>query len=143
MATNPEKVKAMEEWPLLSNPKELRGFLGLTSYYHRLVRNYGKITAPLTRLLKKEGFEWSEEATQAMNLLKTAMKEVPILSLPNFNEPFVLETDASRTGLGAVMSQRGLPIAFFNHGLTSKAQYKSVYKRELMAVQKWRHYLLG
>ena len=146
VAIDPKKVKAMEEWPLLSNPKELRGFLGLTSYYHRFVINYGKITAPLTRLLKKEGFEWSEEATQAVNLLKPAMKEVPILTLPDFNEPFVLETDASGTGLDAVMSQIGSPIAFFSHALTGKAQYKSVYERELMAivmvVQKWRHYLL-
>ena len=90
MVADPEKVKAMEEWPLPSNPKELRGVLGLTSYYHRFVRNYGKIAASLTKLLKNEGFEWSEEATQAVNLLKTTMKEVPILSLPDFNEPFVL-----------------------------------------------------
>ena len=76
----------------------------MTGYYHRFVKNYGKIVAPLTKLLKKNEFEWSEEATQAVNLLKTAMKEVPILSLPDFNEPFVLETDASETRVGAVMS---------------------------------------
>ena len=70
-----------------------------------------------------------------------------ILSLPDFNEPFVLEIDASETGLGTIMSQRGHPIAFFSHALTGRAQYKLVYERELMAividVQKWRHYLLG
>ena len=119
----------------------------MTSYYRRFVRNYGKTTASLTKLLKKEGFEWSEESTQAVNLLKTIMKEVPILSLPDFNEPFVLETDASKTGLGTVMSQRGRPIAFFSHALIGKAQYKLVYERELMAIvmaiQKWGHYILG
>ena len=129
------------------NPKELRGFLGLTGYYRRFVRNYGKTTASLTKLLKKEGFEWSEKATQAVNLLKTNMKEVPILSLTDFNEPFVMETDASRTGLGTVMSQRGCPIAFFSHALIGKAQYKLVYERELMVIvmdiQKWGHYILG
>ena len=108
---------------------------------------YRKIAAPLTKLFKKVGFEWSEDATQVVNLLKTTMKEVHILSLLDFNEPFVLETEASRTGLGVVMSQRGHPIAFFSHALTGKAQYKSVYEKELMAIvmaiQKCRHYLLG
>ena len=79
----------------------------MTSYYCCFVRNYGKIAASLKKLLKKEGFEWLKEATQAVNLLKTTMKEVPILSLPDFIEPFVLETDAFGIGLGAVMSQRG------------------------------------
>ena len=147
VVADPEKVKAMEEWPLPSNPKELRGFLRLNGYYRRFVKNYGKIAASLTKLLKKEGFEWSEEATQAVNLLKTTMKEVPILSLPDFNETFMLEIDASGIGLGAVMSQRGRLITFFSHALTGKAQYKLVYERELMvivmAIQKWRHYLLG
>ena len=113
-----EKVKAMEEWPLSSNTKELRGFLGLTGYYRHFVRNYGKIAASLTKLLKNEGFKWSEEATQAVNLLKTTMKEVPILSLPDFNEPFVLEIDASGTGLGMVMSQRGRPCDAPNPGVS-------------------------
>ena len=69
-----------------------------------------------------------------MNLLKTTMKEVPILSLLDFNEPFVLETDAFGTGLGAVLCQRGRPITFFSHALIGRAQYKSVYERELMTI---------
>lgn len=82
-----------------------------------------------------------------MEELKEAMCSVPILALPNFEEEFILEIDASGASLGALLSQRGRPIAFFSQALNGRACYKSVYERELMAIvfaiQKWRHYLLG
>ena len=90
--------------------------------------------------------EWSKEATQAVNLLKTTMKKVPILSLPDLMIHLCWKLMLSRLVWSNCVS-KSIRIAFFNHALTGKAQYKLVYERELMAIvmaiQKWRHYLLG
>ena len=144
---DPTKIAAMIEWPEPRNLKSLRGFLGLTGYYRRFIKGYGSIAAPLTALLKKNAFQWSMEAGKAFNDLKTAMVAPPVLATPNFSKIFVVECDASKHGLGAVLMQEGRPIAYLSQALKGKNLLLSTYEKEflalVLAIQKWRHYLLG
>ena len=125
----------------------MRGFLGLTGYYRKFVRNYGVIARPLTNLLKKGQFRWTEEAEDAFKALKQAMTSTPTLAMPNFNEPFVIESDASSAGIGVMLTQQGRPIAFMSRALGITKQSWSTYAKEMFAIvqaiRTWRPYLLG
>ena len=104
---DPKKIEAMQDWPHPKTLKSLRGFLGLTGYYLKFVKNYGKIVAPLTALLKKNSFTWTPTTAQDFQTLNMAMCTTPFLALPNFKNTFVLECDASGKGIGAVLMQEG------------------------------------
>lgn len=142
-----EKIKAMENWPTPRNLKALRGFLGLTGYYRRFVAHYGTISKPLTQLLKKGAWGWNNDVEAAFKKLKEAMMNTPVLALPDFQKSFVLETDACYNGVGAVLMQEERPLAYLSKHLANKHLGLSTYEKELlaiiMAVQKWRYYLLG
>ncbi|KAB5521739.1 hypothetical protein DKX38_026058 [Salix brachista] len=108
--------------------------LGLTGYYRKFVRNYGLIARTLTNLLKKGQFCWNTEAEEAFQTLKKAMTTTPILAMPNFNDTFIVETDASGNGIGAVLQQQGKPIAFMSRALgVSKCSW-STYAKDMLAV---------
>ena len=92
---DPEKVAVMLEWPKPNMPKAMRGFLGLTGYYHKFIQNYGKIAGPLNQMLKKNGFTWSTAAEEAFRRLKEAMTKAPILASPDFSKKIIVECDAS------------------------------------------------
>jgi predicted permease len=98
-------------------------------------------------LLKKDNFKWENQHTQSFNALKHKMIIAPVLALPNFTLPFILETDASGAGIGAVLIQQGQPIAYYNQALGPKASAQSTYHKGalaiLLALKRWRHYFLG
>jgi hypothetical protein len=141
------KIQAMVDWPLSTTIKALRGFLGLTGYYRKFIRGYGAIVAPLTAMPKMNSFSYSESAQEAFVALKTAVTQAPLLALPNFSQPFLIECDTSGVGIGAVLMQGNRPIAFLSKALKGKALHMSTYEKELFdlvtAIQKWRPYLLG
>ncbi|MCH79343.1 hypothetical protein A2U01_0000091, partial [Trifolium medium] len=147
VAVDPAKVQCIQDWPTPRNVKGVRGFLGLTGYYRKFIKNYGKIAKPLTELTKKDNFSWGSEASLAFEQLKQVMTTSPVLILPNFSLPFEIECDAAGRGLGAVLMQNKQPIAYFSKALSEGNLTKSVYEKELMAlvlsIQHWRHYLLG
>jgi len=137
----------VQQWPIPSTVKELRSFLGLAGYYRKFVKGYAVITKPLTQLLKKGEFCWGSEAEAAFLKLKQALTSAPVLAFLDFSKPFVVEIDASATGIGVVLMQAGHPLAFISRALGPKWQQLSVYEKELLAVvhavQKWEQYLSG
>uniref|UniRef100_A0A8R7RBD8 Reverse transcriptase domain-containing protein n=1 Tax=Triticum urartu TaxID=4572 RepID=A0A8R7RBD8_TRIUA len=145
VATGPEKTHAMLAWPTPTTATELRDFLGLTGYYRKFFAHYGIIAKPLTSLLTKKGFEWTERAQIAFDLLKRGMVTAPVLTLPDFARSFSLETDACDTSVDAVLAQEGHPVTFFSKALSMRKQKLSTYEKEfiavMMVIDKWRAYL--
>ena len=143
----PEKVQAIQQWPTPCTSQALRGFLGLAGFYRRFIRGYAALAAPLTKLLRHGQFDWSQEADTAFQNLKNALTVVPVLALPDFSTPFMVETDTSGSGMGAVLTLGGHPLAYYNKQFFPKLLNSSTYVRELAAitatVKKWRQYLLG
>jgi hypothetical protein len=131
---DPKKIEAMQDWPHPKTLKSLRGFLGLTGYYHKFVKNYGKIATPLTALLKKNSFTWTPTIAQDFQTLKMAMCTTPVLALPDFTKTFVLECDASGKGIGVVLMQEGRPLAFTSKKLSERNLGKSIYEKEMLAI---------
>lgn len=142
-----DKVAVVEDWPTPSSARQLRGFLGLAGYYRRFIQNFGVVAAPLTQLLKKEGFLWNPQAAKAFQELKQALTSSHVLHLPDFTKSFVVECDASESGFGAVLHQGAGPVAFFSRPFAARHNKLAAYERELIglvqAVRHWRPYLWG
>ena len=169
---DPGKIEAVRDWKQPTTESELRGFLGLSGYYRRFVPQYAKIASPLHNLLGNSGASnkkpkklrnstgpwcsrWSTECTKAFNDLKERLISAPILGYPDFKLPFILETDASFAGLGAVLSQQQgnskVVISYASRSLRETEKNMSNYssmKLELVALKwaisdKFRDILIG
>ncbi|GBG64197.1 hypothetical protein CBR_g40897 [Chara braunii] len=146
------KIAAIRDWPTPRTLTELRSFLGLANYYRKFVRNFSTIVAPLRRLLRKETiWKWDKDCTSAMKKLKQALREYPVLKVADPSLPFVVTTDASQYGIGAVLQQDDgngyRPVEFMSTRMPSEKVATSNYERELYALRQaldhWKHYLLG
>jgi hypothetical protein len=131
---DPNKIKVMMDWPVPKTLKNLRGFLGLTGYYRKFVWNYGRIATTLMKLTKKDAFSWTPEATKSFEELKEVMCKTPVLTTLDFTKTFIVECDASRNGIGAVLMQEGRPLAFESRPLKGKDLHKPIYVKEMMAI---------
>lgn len=147
VSVDPAKIKSVVEWPVPMTLKALRGFLGLAGYYRKFIRGFGTLAAPLTHLLRKDAFSWTQEAEKAFQDLKNALTSPPVLKLPDFSQPFVVECDACGVGIGAILIQEERPVAYFSEALKPSALSISTYEKEMLAIvkaiRKWRPYLLG
>ena len=105
------------------------------------VKNYGRIKAPLTTLLKKGAFSWTPEETKAFEHLKEAMCLALVLATPDFTRTFIVEYDTSRNGIGVILMQEGRPVAFESHPIKGKYLQKAIYEKEMLEIlhslKKW------
>ncbi|XP_071678240.1 uncharacterized protein [Lolium perenne] len=147
VAMDADKVAAVAAWPTPRSPRALRGFLGLAGYYRKFIRDFGLIASPLTRLLRHEAFAWDDEATAAFEALKGALTTGPVLQMPDFDRPFIVDCDASGAGFGAVLHQGDGPLAYFSRPFAARHLKLAAYEQELIglvqAVRHWRPYLWG
>jgi transposase InsO family protein len=145
-----EKVNAVRNWEIPTKVKDVESFLGFANFYRRFIKDFSHIAAPLNRLKGKEGWKWEEEEQKAFEELKKRITEEPVLSLPQKEGKFRVETDASGYAVGGVLSQeqegKWKPIAFLSRTMTPAERNYEIYDKELLAIiealQKWRQYLL-
>lgn len=151
---DPEKVRAVAEWPTPTSRNEVQRFLGFANFYRKFIRSFSTVAAPLHDLTSvKMPFQWSPAADRAFSHLKQSFSSAPVLVLPDPLRQFVVEVDASDVGVGAVLSQHSSqderlhPCAFLSRKLTGAERNYDVGNRELLAVkvalEEWRHWLEG
>ena len=128
---DPEKVRAIIEWPSPSNIFEVRSFHGLARFYRKFVRNFSGICAPMMDTVKKNHkyFSWTEEAEKCFKVLKEKITEQPILFLPDFEKTFQVRCDASGLAIGEVLSQDNRLVAYFSEKLNDTKKKYSTYDK--------------
>ncbi|KAL0820853.1 hypothetical protein ABMA28_005522 [Loxostege sticticalis] len=149
---NEDKVLAVLNYPIPKTIKEIKAFLGLIGYYRRFIKDFSKITKPLTNCLKKnKSIKIDEEYIKSFETCKELLVNAPLLQFPNFSIPFILTTDASNTALGAVLSQGTIgqdkPVAYASRTLNNAESKYSAIEKELLAIiwatKHFRPYLYG
>jgi RNase H-like domain found in reverse transcriptase/Reverse transcriptase (RNA-dependent DNA polymerase)/Integrase zinc binding domain len=150
---DPQKIKAVEEWPTPENVKDVQAFLGLTNYYRKFVWDYSKVAKPLTDLTKKDvPFLWEKNCRKAFDGLKDALTHTGVIAMFDPEKEAILETDASDYAIAACLAQLGKdgkrhPVAYFSRKMTGPECNYDIHDKELLAVveafKHWRVYLEG
>jgi hypothetical protein len=152
ISTDPEKIAAVTRWPIPKSVHDVRSFLGICSYYRRFIKNFSEIARPLYKLTEKgEKFNWSQECQVAMTTLQRCLTSAPILCYPDTTKTFILDTDASGFGMGAVLSQihdnQEHVVAYYSKIPSKPERQYCVTRRELLAIvqsiKHFHHYLYG
>ena len=148
MSVDLEKVEVVMSWERPKSVFEIRSFLGLVGYYRRFIEDFSRLTAPMTRLTRKEvKFDWDDRCEKAFQELKRMLTSAPILIVPDRRQRYTLYCDASRAGLGCALMQLGRVVAYGSRQFKSHEQNYPTYDMELAAVlfalKIWRHYLYG
>jgi hypothetical protein len=139
VTTDPQKTEVVNQWPVPTCVKEVQSFLGLANYYRRFVKDFATIASPLHKLTQKQSqFDWTEECQRSFEQLKTKLTSAPLLVFPNFTKKFILDTDASNSGIGAVLSQmdeQGCErvVAYASRVLSKPERNYCVTRKELLA----------
>ena len=163
ISTNPKKVEAVAKWPTPQTVYDVRSFLGFVGYYRRFIKNFSKIAKPIREVItglenqskrsaKKTFVEWTEAADSAFEHLKKLCISTPILAYPDYKLPFVLHTDSSSEGLGAVLYQKQngkmRVIAYASRSVSKAESHYPAHKLEFLALkwavcEKFHEYLYG
>ena len=152
ISPDPDKIEAIKDYPIPKKLKHVRGFLGLSGFYRRFISNFAHLAKPLYNLTKKDvPFNWTPDCQEAFDKLKAALTSESVLAFPDFQKPFVLATDASKTGIGACLSQvhdgQLKPVGFAGRGFTKAESNYTTTEQELLGVvfgiQHFRVYLTG
>jgi len=152
--TDTAKTEQIKNWPVPKSIKEIQSFLGLANYYRKFVRGFSEISAPLESCLSKKftKFQWTNDMQQSFEAIKERLVSAPVLKYPSNTDIFILDTDASSTGIGAVLSQRDKEgnenvIYYASNRLSKTEQNYCTTRKELLAIYHYtkffRHYLLG
>ena len=148
IATDPKKIKAIQSWPRPETVTQVQKFMGLTNYYRKFIHNYAKVAKPLHQLvsgenakLKRTAVKWTEECERSFLELKDLCSNTPVLAYPDYTKNFKLYTDASESGLGAVLTQvkedgKERPIAYASRTLSKSERNYDAHKLEFLAL-KW------
>ena len=160
VGTDSQKIEAIQKWPVPRTVTDVRSFLGFTNYYRRFIKGYAQVAKPLNKLIagenakkKKKLVDWTEEHQKAFEELKAICSNPPILAFAKFDRPFILHTDASFTGLGAVLYQKqddgtSRVIAYASRTLNKAESNYDAHKLEFLALrwavcEQFHEYLFG
>src|ERR1700728_3731798 len=153
ISMDPGKLKGIQDWPVPTTVKQVRGFLGFGNFYRRFIWRFSDLAKPLNDLLKKDKkFEWTNDCQKAFDSLKRRFTEEPVLMMPDQTRPFQIETDASKYATGAILTQLDAngdrhPVSFISKTFSPAERNYEIYDRELLAIiralEEWRHYIQG